>query len=158
MRRILITLTICIGVLLGTALPCHAELTKVSNRALLKYEDFMTKQISIALGLSGERRFIFEELYNNSVIEAKECRGDDRTQLNIKDLPSMTDVEIEEKIMRTFELSHKLLEIREKYYKKYREIFTAREVAMIYEIERRSRIKFQEELTKRRAEATMEHE
>lgn len=157
MRLRITTILIGVVVLLCAAAPCRAELANVNFKSLLKYEDFMSEQISLALDLSGERRARFEEIYRASIRESRESRGSDRTQLDMTDLQSMSDDEIEAKILLTFELSHKMLSIREKYYRKLREIFSAREVAMIYEIERRSRIKFQEELMRRRSEANMEH-
>ncbi len=134
----------------------YAQTLSKFEKAVFRYDRFMINHIGGALHLNGERLDRFDEIYTAYLKEAKETRGNDRTQLDIKDLPTMTDVEIEQKIITAFDLSHRNIAVRERYFKIFREVLSAREVAMMYELEKKGREKFAEELQRRLLEKAEE--
>ena len=56
----------------------------------------------------------------------------------------MSDKESEQTLKNRFEHSQKILTIREKYYKKYSEFLTQKQIMRVYEIEKQMMKKLQE--------------
>ena len=50
----------------------------------------------------------------------------------------MTDAEVEKSIKDRFELSEKLLKIREKYYKEYSKFLTQKQIQRVYDLEKKT--------------------
>ena len=53
-----------------------------------------------------------------------------------------TDAQTEQEIKQRFEMSEKILNIRQKYYKKYSQFLTQQQIQRVYEIERQMRKRF----------------
>jgi hypothetical protein len=53
-----------------------------------------------------------------------------------KDSTEMTDAEVEQAIKARMERSQKLLDLREKYYEKYNEFLTPKQIQRVYQLER----------------------
>lgn len=55
---------------------------------------------------------------------------------------SASDAQTEQQIKQRFEMSEKILDIRQKYYKKYSQFLTQQQIQRVYEIERQMRKRF----------------
>ena len=53
-----------------------------------------------------------------------------------------TDAQTEQEIKQRFEMSEKILNIRQKYYKKYSQFLTQQQIQRVYEIERQMKKRF----------------
>lgn len=53
-----------------------------------------------------------------------------------------TEAQTEQQIKQRFEKSEKILEIRQKYYKKYSQFLTQRQIQRVYELERQMMKRF----------------
>ncbi len=112
---------------------------------------FQLQQIVRVLSLDEEREAKFRELYSE-YIEATARRGARQSPFGRGvEMGSLTDEQIESSILESFETSANMVKIKESYYSKFREILSPREVAMMYEIERRVNERFQEEMRERQS-------
>lgn len=65
------------------------------------------------------------------------------------DINTKTDAEIDQMIQDNFAQSHKLLDIREKYYAKFHKILTPKQIMKIYQVEKNDVGKMKKEMMKR---------
>jgi len=61
-----------------------------------------------------------------------------------------TDADIDEMIQNQFSQSHKMLDIREKYYAKFHKILSPKQILKIYQSEKQDQKKMLKEMFKRR--------
>ncbi|MFI3259042.1 MAG: hypothetical protein R3Y16_02990 [Rikenellaceae bacterium] len=64
-------------------------------------------------------------------------------------IDTMSDAEIDAEIKESFERAKRAIELKESYYTRFREFLSPREVATMYELERRTRERLVDELSKR---------
>lgn len=60
-----------------------------------------------------------------------------------------SDAQTEQEIKQRFEMSEKILNIRQKYYKKYSQFLTQQQIQRVYEIERQMRKRFAQKVLAR---------
>ena len=65
------------------------------------------------------------------------------------DVNAKTDAEIDQMILENFAQSHKILDIREKYYAKFRKFLTPKQIMKIYQVEKIDAGKMKIEMIKR---------
>lgn len=112
---------------------------------------FQMQHIVQVLSLDEERETKFKELYSE-YIEATARRGVKRSPFgNEKMMNDMTDEQIENSLLESFQHSANMLRVKEEYYSKFREFLSPREVALMYDIERRVNERFQEEMRERQS-------
>lgn len=79
----------------------------------------------------------FEKIYNNYVNELAEINRTTRTQpLNDKNLQLMSDSDVEKAFMMQSMRAQKLLLLREKYFHQFRSVLPAKDVVIIFKMER----------------------
>lgn len=79
----------------------------------------------------------FEKIYNNYVNELAEINRTTRTQpLNDKNLQLMSDGDVEKAFMMQSLRAQKLLLLREKYFHQFRSVLSAKDVVIIFKMER----------------------
>ena len=69
-----------------------------------------------------------------------------------------TDAQTEQEIKQRFEMSEKILNIRQKYYKKYSLFLTQQQIQRVYEIERQMKKRFAQKGAKKGAKKGMKKE
>ncbi len=103
------------------------------------------EQIADILELGEERRSAFVALY-------EEYRGESKPEPRMKraaKICKLSDEEIERNIKRTFARSRRAIRVKEGYYDRFREILSPREIAVMYEVERRTHDRFVDEYQRR---------
>ncbi len=112
---------------------------------------FQSQQIVSMLKLEGERKERFEELYARYNEAERELMmlsgGGQRNRGGVSQ--DLTDEQIEESIMKSFEVAESSIELKKGYYLLYREFLSPAEISMVYDIERRTRDRFQSEAQRR---------
>ncbi len=133
-----------------------------------RLQSFQMEQITSALKLEGERLAKFEELYKAFNEENRKLmskgRGTTRGGGQGGEMPQggraqhretpaeserPSEEEVEANILRSFESSRLSIDLKERYYTLFREILSPSEISTMYEIERRTRERFQSEMQKR---------
>ncbi len=111
-----------------------------SGLQALQYE-----AIEEALELSEEQAEPFKALYEEYVKAAASQRP-----LNHRsDSVEMSDEQMERMIRESFSRSRKAIDLKERYYRRFREILTPTQISVMYEVERRTREHFVSELERR---------
>jgi hypothetical protein len=94
----------------------------------------------------------FAPIYSQYIKELIDCR---KVNMNAnkgmyKGMNNKTDADVDKMIQNQFAQSHKILDIREKYYTKFRKIISAKQVLKIYQIEKRDQNTMKKEIQKRK--------
>ncbi len=113
-------------------------------------KSFQLEQIERVLDLDEERATPFRELYMEYIKATSRKEGVRTPFGRDMDLSQLSDQEVEESIQRSFKQSMRAVRIKEEYYLRFREILTPREVATMYEIERRMNERFVDEMRNRK--------
>lgn len=96
----------------------------------------------------------FTPLYTQYLKDMMDCRKMKRNKGNEKgskgQKQDLTDAEIEARIRNQFEVSKKMLDIRESYYDKFRKLLSPKQILKIYETERHNADKFKKTLKDRK--------
>lgn len=100
-----------------------------------KIESFQLKQIEEVLKLKGNKLEKFRALYKEYTEATKKSGPKHKFTSDI----TLSDKELEAKITGAFAESKRSIEIQEEFYARFREILSVREVAAMYEVERRIR-------------------
>ncbi|MFI3305938.1 MAG: hypothetical protein R3Y68_05440 [Rikenellaceae bacterium] len=132
-----------------------------SSDARNNFHEFQMKQIEEALKLEGDRLTRFRELYASYNKESRPKRNEGNMQQRRRGgeqpagesstQPKLSEEEIDNNIKQSFEDARTTIDTKERYYLLFREFLSPSEVNMIYEIERRSRERFVDELQRRGA-------
>ncbi|MFI3303815.1 MAG: hypothetical protein SNF68_05265 [Rikenellaceae bacterium] len=112
------------------------------------FHEFQTKQIEEALNLEGERLTKFRELYSQYNEESR-ANNDNSASRERRSVDKPTEEEIEVDIKNSFQKSHDAIALKERYFLLFIEFMKPSEIETMYEIERRSRERFVDELQKR---------
>ena len=105
------------------------------GRQLPKRPDFaemQLKQVMNALMLDDETANKFMPIYKDYQKEMNECRLPRMKKRGTE----MTDDEIAQEIESQFEQGRKVIDVKEKYYKKFKKILTMKQIRKIYSLER----------------------
>ena len=112
-----------------------------NQKQRLSREQLAEKQaqyISRNLGLDEKTNAKFIETYTDYQKEVWALGP----HLRYKKGEMKTDAQTEQEIKHRFEMSEKILNIRQKYYKKYSQFLTQQQIQRVYEIERQMRKRF----------------
>lgn len=112
-------------------------------------EEFRLKQIEETLKLEGERLESFRVLYKEYSEAMKKSRPERKFDKEIE----LSDKEIEKNILNSFNESKQYIELQEKYYNRFKKILSPREIATMYEVEKRIRERAIYEQRRRKAES-----
>ncbi len=93
------------------------------------------QEIAYSLGLNDATTAQFVTTFVNYRMEIREAKKSSGAPKKIS--KDMSDKQVEEAISAQFANSHKVLEIREKYYKEYRKFLNPRQIQRVYELEKR---------------------
>lgn len=118
-------------------------------------EQFMARQtryVASQLALDDAKTASFTKLYKQYLTEVKECQNQWRSQYRDKDRKEhkeLTDAEITKRIEGRFAHSHKILDIREKYYNEFKKILNPRQIQKMYKAEKDIQKKVRKEMGRR---------
>ncbi len=137
----------------------------VATDARNNFHEFQMKQIEESLKLEGDRLARFRELYasynkesrpkrNEGSMQQQRRRGGEQPDSEETTRPKLSEEQIEANIKQSFEDARLSIETKERYYLLFREFLSPSEINMIYEIERRTRERFVDELQKRSTNTT----
>jgi hypothetical protein len=90
----------------------------------------------------------FIPVYSQYLKEKMDCRVMKPKHMGM-DVNAKTDAEIDQMIQENFAQSHKILDIREKYYAKFRKFLTPKQIMKIYQVEKTDAGKMKIEMIKR---------
>ena len=115
---------------------CLAGMAQTTEKQKMTREQLAEKQARhIALKLSEEIKADVSEKFIKTYVECqKEIWALGPRLPEITD--NMSDAEVEKILQQRFERSQKILAIREKYYKKYSEFLTPKQIEMVYKTDR----------------------
>jgi len=111
-----------------------------------------TNQMIQILMLDDATTAKFTPVYSQYLKEKMDCRkmaSAERFKRN-KEASMKTDADIDEMIQNQFSQSHKMLDIREKYYAKFHKILSPKQILKIYQSEKQDQKKMLKEMFKRR--------
>ncbi|HMQ49230.1 MAG TPA: hypothetical protein PKA00_17705 [Saprospiraceae bacterium] len=86
----------------------------------------------------------------NNEYEAEKKTLEDKYK-SAKSIESLSDKEAEDAIAKHFELEQKLLDLRKKYYERFREVVSARQVGLFYKADREFRLELLKKIRERQA-------
>lgn len=140
-----------------TVLAQNAPKAKIERKAAARMtsEQFMQRQIRYVaeqVGLDESKKDEFITLYKNYLTEQKACQKEWRTQFGRRDKKEnkeLTDAEITERIEGRFAQSHKILDLREKYYNEFKKILTPVQIQKMYKAEKEIQKKVRSEVGRR---------
>lgn len=116
-----------------------------------------TSQMVHVLMLDDATASKFTPLYTQYLKDMMEChkmkRSHSDKKVSKKEKQELTDAEIEARIKNQFEVSQKMLDIRESYYDKFRKILSPKQILKVYETERHNADKFKKTLKDRKSKA-----
>ena len=98
-----------------------------------------TRYVVKQLGLDEAKQEKFIDVYKRYQTEMRDCHRQMRNKFakkNTKDRKELTDAEITERIEARFAQSHKILDLREKYYKEFKTMLTPRQIQKMYKAEK----------------------
>ncbi|BCS85900.1 MULTISPECIES: DUF3826 domain-containing protein [Prevotella] len=90
----------------------------------------------------------FIPVYSEYLKEKMECRSMKPRHMGM-DINTKTDAEVDQMIQDNFAQSHKILDIREKYYAKFHKFLTPKQIMKIYQVEKNDVVKMTKEMMKR---------
>lgn len=110
-----------------------------------------TRYVANQLALSDAAQAKFIEVYNKYQTELRSCHNQKREKLDKdrKAYKELTDAEITARIEARFAQSHKILDIREKYYNEFKKILTPRQIQKMYKAEKDIQKKVHKEMARR---------
>lgn len=91
----------------------------------------------------------FIPVYSQYLKDKMECRIMKPKRMGM-DVNAKTDAEIDQMIQDNFAQSRKILDIREKYYAKFRKFLTPKQIMKIYQAEKNDVVKLKNEMMKRK--------
>lgn len=130
-------LIILSGLLLSTLiLPAQQP----NDKKFERIEALRVQFISNALNLSVEEAKVFWPLYNEFKAEEKKIQGDrfddgPKEGPGKKQLEKMSDQEVDQLVKQELKRQRSLIDLREKYYVKFKEILPVKKAAMLFKAE-----------------------
>ncbi len=110
------------------------------------FKEFQLKQVLNALMLDDKTAAKFTPVYKDYQKEMEECRIPPmKRPRNVE----MTDDEIAKEIEQQFAQGRKVIDVKEKYYKKFKKILTMKQIRKIYRLERFNMRRVGREMDKR---------
>ncbi len=121
------------------------------------FNDLQLKMIIHELNIEEGDIESFTKLYHEylSVMaknRTKELNPNLGTMASPMTIEEQSDSEVEKELLQSFDRSIKGTEIKRDYYHKFREILTPKQIALMYDIERRTRERFIKEIRNREGE------
>ena len=142
----------------------RAQNTEQQNRKQAneeKIRQHQSNQMVHALSLDDATAAKFAPLYTQYLKEMMDChnmkKNKDNQKISKKQKQELTDSEIETRIRNQFEVSKKMLDIRESYYDKFRKILTPKQILKIYQTERHNADKFKKTLKDRKSKGKLKN-
>lgn len=154
MKKYLLTMIAAV-MMIGSATTVNAQEARDDNGRRHLTEDEMiskrTNQMVQVLMLDDATAAKFVPVYSQYLKERMECRGKKHEHAGKDDkaMDTKTDAEIDQMMKDNFAQSHKMLDIREKYYAKLHDILTPKQIMKIYQTERNDLLKMKKEMHKR---------
>ena len=119
------------------------------ERPKLSPEQMMQRKINYIvkqMELDEAKKEAFVSLYKEYQGELRNCQRSLRTKFEKKNRNELTDAEITERIEARFAQSHKILDIREKYYQEFKKILTPQQIQKMYKAEKDIQRRVQKEV------------
>ena len=138
MKRILGILMMVIAMMTVTTSVCAQAPNQKQRLSREQLAEKQAQYISRNLGLDEKTNAKFIETYTDYQKEVWTLGP----RLHHKKGEMKTDAQTEQEIKQRFEMSEKILNIRQKYYKKYSQFLTQQQIQRVYEIERQMRKRF----------------
>lgn len=149
-------LVIAAAMTIGYATTSDAQNTQMRKERKNLTEEQMIKirtdKMAQTLMLDDETTAKFEPVYSQYLKERMDCKNmTHKHGMQKGAAPAMkTDAEVEEMITSQFAQSHKMLDIREKYYAKLRKFLSPKQILKIYNTERTDLGKMKKEMQMRK--------
>lgn len=138
MKRILGILMMVVAMMTVTTSVCAQAPNQKQRLSREQLAEKQAQYISRNLGLDEKTNAKFIETYTDCQKEVWALGP----RLHHKKGEMKTDAQTEQEIKQRFEMSEKILNIRQKYYKKYSQFLTQNQIQRVYEIERQMMKRF----------------
>ena len=138
MKRILGILMMVVAMMTVTTSVCAQAPNQKQRLSREQLAEKQAQYISRNLGLDEKTNAKFIETYTDCQKEVWALGP----RLHHKKGEMKTDAQTEQEIKQRFEMSEKILNIRQKYYKKYSQFLTQLQIQRVYEIERQMMKRF----------------
>ncbi len=141
-KKILLVLG-CVILAMTNVMPQNVK--KEPDREKVNFEEMQLKQVLGALMLDDKTAAKFTPIYRKYQEDMKAC------QMPLpKKCQDMTDNEIAKSIEEQFAHSRKMLDVKEKYYKEFKEVLNIRQIQKIYRLERLNMHRLGKEMSHRK--------
>lgn len=147
MKHLVVLATVCL--LLTCSLTARADDNRKQRPTHEQIVECQCKDIVSDLKLDDAKAKSFTDTYKSYQDELKAAR--DKYGKRNKKRSEMTDDEIEQDILNRFAMSKQIINVREKYYKKFRKILTPRQIQQMYEREKKGYERMRNEMNKRKS-------
>ncbi len=137
--------------LLGVSAISHAQLENGDGPIGDRIKSLKVAYITSKLDLTTEESQAFWPVYNEYEDKQEAIRKE--TELNGK-LDALSDEELEQAILRTFEREERLLELKREYFEHFKDILSIRKIALLKQAE----VAFNKELVRRLSELQQRRE
>ncbi len=118
------------------------------------FQKFQCEQIASYLKLEGEKLTQFQQLYVEYIekTRSRNMPKKEGARNEFERINSLSEQELDLSTRESFKKAKESSDVKEQFYNRFREFLSAREVALMYEIERRTRERFISEMQHRRGE------
>jgi len=142
------------AIMIGSTSKASAQNVPVKKQHITEEQmiEKRTNQMIQILMLDDATTAKFAPVYGQYLKEKMDCRKmalTERFQKN-KEANMKTDADIDAMIQNQFAQSHKMLDIREKYYAKFHKFLSPKQILKIYQTEKQDQKKMVREMFKRR--------
>jgi hypothetical protein len=140
--------------MLGGSITVNAQVAQNGKERVRLTEDQIiqkrTEKMVQTLMLDDATSAKFTPIYSQYLKERLECRNMKPKHMGT-DINTKTDAEVDKMIQDNFAQSHKILDIREKYYAKFHKFLTPKQIMKIYQVEKNDAGKMKIEMIKRQS-------
>jgi hypothetical protein len=154
MKKYLFLIMMIAAIMIGSTSKTIAQNVPVKKQRLTEEQiiEKRTNQMIQILMLDDATTAKFSPVYSQYLKEKMDCRKMTLTEKFKKDKKAniKTDADIDEMIQNQFAQSHKMLDIREKYYAKFHKILSSKQILKIYQTEKQDQKNLLKEMFKRR--------
>lgn len=144
------------AIMIGSSSKAIAQNAPVKKQHITEEQiiEKRTNQMIQILMLDDATTAKFAPVYSQYLKEKMDCRKmalTERSRINKEANMNMkTDADVDAMIQNQFAQSHKMLDIREKYYAKFHKILSPKQILKIYQTEKQDQKKMAKEVFKRR--------
>ena len=144
------------AIMIGSTSKASAQNVPVKKQHITEEQiiEKRTNQMIQILMLDDATTAKFAPVYSQYLKEKMDCRKmalTERSRINKgTDMNMKTDADVDAMIQNQFTQSHKMLDIREKYYAKFHKILSPKQILKIYQTEKQDQRKMIREMFKRR--------